>query len=625
LNTRIIWSLAISAILLLSIVAVASAVSIRAQRGFDTTGPRVNELVIKIYLSPEPEFMALQTGEIDIIDWPLTAAKVEEFKENPDIVLAEYTELGMFEFDFNNRRWPMSNLNFRKAIAHLVDKNRIVTEIVKGYGMVLDSIIGPQWGDLYNPNVPKYEYDPEKAAQLLDEAGFVLGPDGWRIDPRTGERLRELVFVIRADDPLRKQAGLLLAEELEKIGIPVKTEVVDRTIAYQKVMTEYDYDIYTGGWILDRDGTYIYDLYTSYVDIYPEPWSLNYIGFNNSEFDYWAYQMKYNSTNFEEFKKAAWKAQEIFMEQVPMVPLWSTVGVKAYRAELKGVVNMVGQGVNNFWTFLNAYKEDNPFGGTINYGFKSDVETLNPVTAQWYWDHEVLNKIFDSLIAVDPYNLQHDLPWLAESWEVELTENGTIVTFKLRNDVLWQDGVPFTAEDVKFTIELYKKWSPYWLPQVEHIVKVETPDPYTVVCYFDVRSYIAYRWPGGLYILPKHIWETYEDPTKAKPWEEPHPTVPGLTKLVGTGPFIFKEWKTGEYIRLVWNPKYFNRNPAKILALQPSLEEVRSSISAVKQIEEEMSAVSGAANLAMNLGVASLIIALIALVVAGVSLAKRKA
>ncbi len=622
---RIALTLTIVTILLLSIIVAAAPSTTEAQENFDTTGPRIDELVIKIYLSPEPEFMALEAGEIDIIDWPLTSAKIEEFMDNPDIVLAEYTELGMFEFDFNNRRWPMSNLNFRKAIAHLVDKDRIVTEVVKGYGMVLDSIIGPQWGDLYNPNVPKYEYDPELAAQLLDEAGFVMGPDGWRIDPQTGETLRPLVFIIRADDPLRSQAGLMLVEELENIGIPVDEQVVDRTIAYEKVMTEYDYDIYTGGWILDRDGTYLYDLYTSYIDVYPEPWSLNYIGFNNSEFDYWAYQMKYNSSNFEEFKEAAWRAQEIFMEQVPMIPLWSTAGVKAYRADLRGVINMVGQGVNNVWTFLNVYREGEPLGGTINYGFKSDVETLNPVTAQWYWDHEVLNKVFDTLIAVDPYDLQHDIPWLAESWTVEFTEDGTIVTYKLRNDVLWQDGVPLTSEDVKFTIELYKEWSPYWLSYVEHIVNVETPDPYTVICYFDVKSYIAYRWPGAIYILPKHIWENYDDPTAARPWEEEHPTVSGLTKLIGTGPFIFKEWRPGEYIHLVWNPKYFARNPAKIMSLEVTGEELQSAVSAVEQVEEELAAIRGTMNTAMNLGMAGLAIAIIALLVAVVSIFKRKA
>ena len=566
---RAIIALPLLTILLAAIMALPAPVSAQAQTQqtpYEPYGPRVDELIIKIFFSPEPEYMALQTGEIDIIDWPLSAAKVEEFKNNPDIVLAEYTELGMFEFDLNNRNWPLSNVHFRKALAYLVDKERIITEVVKGYGIALDSVIGPQWGAIYNPYVKKYEYSPEKAAELLDKAGFVMGPDGWRIDPKTGEKLRELVFVIRADDPLRQQAGLMFAEELQKIGIPVKTEVVDRTVAYQRVMVSYEYDIYTGGWILDRDGTYLYDLYTSYVDVYPEPWSLNYIGFHNDSFDYWAYKMKYASTNFDEYREAAWKAQEIFMDQVPMIPLWSTVGVKAYRAELKNVINMVGTGVNNGWTFLNAYKEGQPFGGKIVYGFKSDIETLNPVIAQWYWDHEVLGKIFDSLIAVDPYDLQKDLPWLAESWDVQLDpeHNETTVTFHLRKDVVWQDGVPFTSEDVKFTIELYQKWSPYWLPMVENIYKVEAPDPHTVVVHFNVTSYLAYRWAGGIYILPKHIWEKYDDPTQARPWEEPHPTVAGLTKLIGTGPFIFKEWKTGEYVRLVWNPLFFNAHPERV-------------------------------------------------------------
>jgi peptide/nickel transport system substrate-binding protein len=568
---------------------------------FETYGPRIDEIIIKIYFEPEPEYLALAKGEIDVIDWPLSAEKVEEFKVDPNIVLESYAEFGMFEFDLNNRRWPMSEVDFRRALAHLVDKDKIVTEIVKGYGVALPSPVPPIYGEFSNPYVKVYEYDPEEAKRLLDEAGFTVGPDGWRIDPQTGETLAPIVIYGRADDPYRAEAARLLATELEAIGIPVELNIVERGVCFEKVMGEYDYHVYTGGWLLTRDPDHLYDLYHSDMDVYPDPWSLNYPGFRNDTYDEWAYKLKYNCTTREEFKEAVWKAQEILADQVGIIPLWSTVGVKAYRKGWLGVVNEVGFGVNSWWTFLNAYKEGAPYGGTISYGFKSDIENLNPIMAEWYWDWEVLEKIFDSLIAVDPYDPSVDLPWLGD-WTLESWEEGVKITFNLREDATWQDGEAFTSADVKFTVEVLQRTrAPLFFSAVQFIEKVETPDTHTAVVYYNVTSFLALHWIGGIPMLPKHIWETYEDPTIARPWEDAHPTVPGMTKLIGTGPFIFKEYRIGEYVRLTRNPNYFNRIetifPPQITALEeeaaalkaaPTMEAVDALAAKVESLASEV-------------------------------------
>ena len=545
-------------------------------------GPKVDELLIKIYFAPDPQAMALRAGEIDIVDWPLPAAWVEEFKKIPEeIVLAPYVELGMYQIDINNQRWPTNITEFRRAIAHLVDKERIVTEIVKGYGVVLHSPVPPMLEEFISPYITIYEYNPAKAAEILDALGFEdIDGDGFREGP-AGEKFA-LDFYIRVDDPRRKEAGLLLTEELEKVGIRVNAFVVERGVAFTKVMKEYDFHLYTGGWSLGRDPDYLYDLYHSDLYVAPEPWSINYVGFVNEEYDKWSYILKYNVTTREEAIEAAWRCTEILSEQVPIIPLWATVGVKAYRAEWTGIVNMPGYGVNVGWTFLNASRIDMPYGGTIRYGFKSDIESLNPLTAAWYWDWEVLRRVYDSLIVAHPYDLAIDLPWVAESWEIGTWEEGVKITFRLRDDVYWHDGVQLTSEDVKFTILAGQIPECWWRTAVDRVEKVETPDPLTVVVYYNVTSYWALRWVGEIPLLPKHIWEQIprEEWPTVQPQELPHPTVPGLTMLVGSGPFVFRERVIGEYVRLTRFEEYFARVETlfaeKITALEAELEELKA-------------------------------------------------
>jgi ABC-type transport system substrate-binding protein len=195
-----------------------------AQEGevFEEFGPRVDELLIKIYPNQTAEFMALEAGEIDIVDCPLSPEWIETFEVNPDIILANYSELDMFVFDINNQRWPTNNTEFRRALAHLVDKDRIISELLDGYGARIDTPIPAVLEEYINPAARIYEYDPAKASAILDAAGFVIGPDGkTRIDPKTGDYLAPLIFYPRMDHPPRRIAGEMLAEEMANIGIPV--------------------------------------------------------------------------------------------------------------------------------------------------------------------------------------------------------------------------------------------------------------------------------------------------------------------------------------------------------------------------------------------------------------------
>ncbi|RLC76779.1 MAG: hypothetical protein DRI61_12665, partial [Chloroflexi bacterium] len=277
--------------------------------------------------------------------------------------------------------------------------------------------------------------------------------------------------------------------------------------------------------------------------------------------------------------------QQRFAEVVAAVPWWSYLGNKAMRRRYSGgngealvfpddgentyrgrqwvgVVNRVGYGIDNFWSFLNMHPEGFERGVgsmTIRWGFKTTrIERLNPIYAGWLWDWNVLNLIYDSLLKRNPHNITEFVPWLAEDFEIgtyhhPLYGECTKASFTLRSDVYWADGTPLTTADIYFTfIELPDLLQarglppPWWIPDIENIAGFKIFDPYNFEVLLNVTDIFAAGRIGGKIILPKHIWESIivsGTPTTFAP--DPN--------LVGSGPWRLKEYVEGRHILLVAN------------------------------------------------------------------------
>ncbi len=526
------------------------------------TGPWADELFFKIYLNPEAEYLALKTGDINLMDWELPAEKVADALTDPNVMTASAEDLGYYLIDINCQRWPTSDVHFRRALAHLVDKSRIETDILQGFGYALESPVPVVMGGWSNLGIRTYEFSPEMAAAELDLGGFTdTDSDGIRNDPITGENMADVLFFIRIDDPERKQAGEWLAQELKALGVPIEGELaLERSVCANAVMDTSggEWNVYTGGWGIGRDPDHLADFYHS-KEFDPEcigGWrGYNYPGFVNSTFDYWADRLK-EASSFEDTKEAAFMCQEIIAEQVPGIPMYGHIGVKAYSNDWTGLVNHVGTGINSWWSCYNMHPVGQDYGGRIEYGIKSDIETLNPLTASWTYTWEVLDKIYESPYTYDPYDLSADWGWLAESWEIEdwispTDVAGIKVTFHFVEDALWHDDVPFTAEDLKFTYEYMQKYSvPRYLSSVQFIEDLVLVDDYTLEVYQNTTSYFAFHYINSVPVLPKHIWEDV-----GAGWQDYDPVAEG--ELIGLGPWKFVDYVPGEYIHLVANEDYW--------------------------------------------------------------------
>lgn len=603
---------------------------------FETWGPRIDRILIKKYDGVDAMLTALQGGEIDITDWPLTKTWMDIFANDPNIVIMGYGgEAGYYTINFNhnpnqylgnppNETYPnpvypnpTSELALRQALSHCVDRVYLAGVIGEGlYDPIFTPVPAYMTGWIhpdirYGGALEDLAYPPSigRAAEILDAGGFPLKPDG---SSRYWDRNRNgqyddgedflLKFYSRADK-LRKGAADLLEQGLIALKIPYMRQEISGLQAQEIVMREKNYNIYTAGWIfIGPDPDYLYDLYHSSSYYHPEDCP-NFGFINDTQLDDYAEGIKYATNNTEALDNTL-AFQERFAEIAAEIPLASTSAPKAffryYTGGTKGqpispddgenkyrgkpwthIVNQRGIGENSWYTTLNAYPEGYLMGDgqymTMRYGWKElgMPETLNPLYSSWYWEWEVLGRMYDSCAGRNPYTLgPFEVEFLADTWEIGTyvdPEDGKVksnATIYLRSDILWSDGVKFNASDVAYTFvelpqELAAKGAPdvWWQPTIDQMKSFRIIDEFTVEVKMKVQSVWAIGWVLGNIIVPKHVLSPFIT--------DPETTAFDITAdwwstrrelLVGTGPFLLVD-VTDVSLLMVKNPLYYAQTP----------------------------------------------------------------
>ncbi|WP_082512547.1 ABC transporter substrate-binding protein [Afipia sp. Root123D2] len=168
---------------------------------------------------------------------------------------------------------------------------------------------------------------------------------------------------------------------------------------------------------------------------------------------------------------------------------------------------------------------------------------------------QISTKMLDGLLT---YDKKFDpMPSLAIEWKV--ADDGLSIAFKLRPNVKWHDGAPFSSADVKYTFEeVLKKHHPRGRATFANVDSVETPDSLTAIIKLSKPSpyVMAALSASESPILPKHLYEGGDPPTNKL----------GMAP-VGTGPYKFVEWQRGSYISLARNPDYWVKGKPEIESL----------------------------------------------------------
>jgi peptide/nickel transport system substrate-binding protein len=212
--------------------------------------PYIDRIVFLIIPDPNMTILKFRTGEIDVLSvrgqdyyilkplekiknftlydvGPSLGSEFLSFNQNVDAKIPEY-----------KKNW-FCDINFRKAIAHSIDRDSIIKNVYNGFGTYQFGPMNPSCGFFYNDKIIKYSYDLSKAREFLSKSGFYWKDE--KLYDRYGNRV-EFTIITNSNNFERIQIGNIIQNDLEKIGMKVNLLPVEFNTLVNKLSITKDWE-----------------------------------------------------------------------------------------------------------------------------------------------------------------------------------------------------------------------------------------------------------------------------------------------------------------------------------------------------------------------------------------------
>ena len=269
----------------------------------------------------------------------LSPDTLQNLGENENLKLEKFNGSNIQYLGFNTETPPLNNIKLRQAISYAINREKIINDLLRGQATIAHSIL-PEESWAFNAGM-KYEYDPAKAKQLLDEAGFKdTNGDGKREMPT-------VFFKISSGNQATSQYSIIIQSQLTEVGIPVEIE----SLEFQTMLSQLQkgqFQMTTGRWVGgNQDPIFLRDLFASSEIPNEKRASRNRSRYKNEEVDRLV-QQAMDETDREKAKQFYAQAQEIISREVPMLPLWYAANMVVANKRVENIkVNASGD-----WIFV---------------------------------------------------------------------------------------------------------------------------------------------------------------------------------------------------------------------------------------------------------------------------------
>lgn len=529
-------------------------------------GPYIDNIVYKVIANQNQRVLALLAGEIEMDStyfdtYYTTPDHLASLNADPDIDIAQTLQNGYTYASFDCEQYPGNISGFRRAFAYAFNKTKIVNEILNGYAEVHDSVVPSQNPFCIEDELDLYYYtaQPDIGNAILDDLGFIINSTTGVRDAPNGDPVHILILYGMGSERLGYIADVCI-EAFASLNISASSTAPCNCELNQE-MTIWGQQFY------DSDLRWLAHQFWSEC---PEDYYYSPTGFRNSTFDSWRDQLL-NSPSYEETFEAASEMQKILHYNVPLIPIYQDIWLHPYRNDqFDGHIEDTANSVHGPWTMLNIGRVDGSYGGTVPVAISNE-----PIFNFWRtgatsgnWFYTIMHC---ALYTKDPD--QQPYPQLAESVNIEthsdnpsVIEGNTRFTFEVREGFEWSDGVPVTSEDVLFTFNFILESSEFGNRAGDSLIELSalySPRPSVVVLEFSTESYWLFQGFAYNFIVPKHVFETYEP----EEWADWDLITTDEGSSLNCGPFELTDSEEGEFYELTARYRNYFRPPGTWVAL----------------------------------------------------------
>ncbi len=289
--------------------------------------PRMPRVIIRTVRDSNARALMLVGGSADLVQNSVRLDLVDDIAARERVVVETGPGAILTYLMMNNDDPALSDVRVRRAIAYAIDRQKLIDVKLGGRAVLATGLIPPiHWA--YNPNVRRYDYDPDRARALLDEAGFP-DPDGPGGEPRM-----RLTYKTSANQ-FRVALARIIAAQLGEVGIDVEVRAFEFGTFFMDVKKgNYQLGSMQTSPITDPDWTYTY--YNS--SRIPTPENLhehNRWRYRNARVDELTEAGRRESNRDKRLRIYA-EVQEILASELPVVPLWHEDNIAVMNVDLEG-------------------------------------------------------------------------------------------------------------------------------------------------------------------------------------------------------------------------------------------------------------------------------------------------
>ncbi|HJQ37943.1 MAG TPA: ABC transporter substrate-binding protein [Thermoanaerobaculia bacterium] len=285
--------------------------------------PKIKRITVRIIPDSTTRVLELRRGTVNWEVNQIPFENVTEFEKNDKLQVVKKPGSVWQYLAFNLKKPILSKIEVRRAIAHAIDRQRIVQDLLRGHGVVTDTMLAQgHWARA--ENLPTYAYDPNRAKQLLDQAGY-KDPDGDGPQPRFELNFKTSVDV---EANLRAQA---IQQMLAQVGIKVNILSSEFGTFFEDI-GKGNFDMYSLSRNGIQDPDFFYIIFHS-KNFPPEGQNRGY--FTNPKVDQLI--MEGRSTFDRAKRKQIYgEIQRIVQDDLPYVSLYHQINVAVMDKTLQG-------------------------------------------------------------------------------------------------------------------------------------------------------------------------------------------------------------------------------------------------------------------------------------------------